>query len=428
MNDRGAIVAVIAVFGLVIGLAFFLSLRSNNGSLDRSVIGTNGLALWLAEGGADARMSHRLQTLPEDDVLLRVLPLYDVNLDVGVRSSTNKEERRRQETLRDSRRGVVRMKMERVETFLILPKWRAGVLELGLLDRQFLISEDRVEFLLQQLGLETLKVIHPDQLVLEDGGLFLYRPQLFDAASVTGACKPSFAVNEGVLVAKCQLESGQSVHVLSDPDFVNNHGLTNGENAVIAKGHFDDILRGRDGIVYVDTEDEILLQSESGRFQEEPRKRNSEELSRLLTYPFNIIFLSIGMVFFIAFWRGLIRFGPPARDIDDRIGASKAVAIDAKANLLRLVGQDAALTRAFVDQQIVDLSQKVLGRTADTADLMKRLTVLAPKDARELDQVIGQINSTGADASPQNLLALTEKFEETYRRIIDELGHISRRR
>lgn len=429
MNDKGAISVVFAVFAVIIGLAVFSVLRSDSNPLDRSALGTKGFALWLAEDGVDARIAHRLQTVPEDDVLLRILPLYDVNLNSASEFEPDPIERRGEATLRDLRRDIVRLKMQSVETLLILPKWRAGVLELGLLDRQLRIRTTQVQFLLQQVDLASLQIVHPDTLTFEDAGLFLYRPQLFDTASVTGACKPALAVTGGVLIAKCQLDTGRSVHVLSDPDFMNNHGLTAGNNADLAKAHIASILRGREGIVYFDTADELLLQAADGRRQEQPqRQRSGEELSRFLSYPFNIILLSIGMVFFIAFWRGLIRFGPPARDIDDGIGASKTVAIDAKANLLRLVGQDAALTRAFVSEQVVDLSHKILGKSVDTATLMTRLKVLSPTHADNLDRVITQIQRTHTGTSSQQLLSLTQEFETTYRRLIDELGHISRRR
>ena len=427
MTGRGSTIAVLAVAAFVALLVFVGLSQSNQNALDRSIIGTDGLSYWLDSHELETARSHRRQPYTQDDVLLRVFALYDVDLRREADVATTKEEQRGQPTQRDIYAGTLNEKLNTVETILMLPKWRAGVIELGLLDKQLRVTTLDVERVLGQIELPRLQVIHPDIAMLEEQGVVLYRPQLFDPTSVTGECKPSLSLSSGVLIAKCETAEQQALHVVSDPDFLNNHGLALGENAVVALDQLTSITRGRSGIIYFDRSADLLLSNPSTEPSEAP-KRTQEDLSRFLTYPFNIILLSVSLLFLVAFWRGIIRFGPAARDLGLGHGASKSAAIDAKANLLRLVGQDAALAKEYVQQQLDDLSRLVLGKQVEQEALQSRLNVLSPTAARHLNDVVERIAATGQETPTVQIIDLTDKFELTYRRLIDELGHISRRR
>jgi len=427
MNERSGALATLGVIAVVVLLIVIGAINSGNDRLDSSPIGTKGLNLWLKEGGVQVATAHRRQRIKEEDVLLRVFPLYDVDLASDSDAVLTRQERNENPTQRDVERDRLLEKLNAVETFVLLPKWRGGVLELNLMAEQLRISENDANRVLRQIGFEGLRVYHPSAKTLQTDDVYLYAPQLFEPATVVGDCKPAVTLPQGVLVAKCQRENGRSTHVVADPDAFNNHGLRLHENAAFARDHIASILRGRDGIVYFDTTDRMLLAQDWEDTEEVPR-RTSDDLARFLTYPFNVLFLSIGLLFIIAFWRGMIRFGPPAVAETEEIAATKVAAIDAKADLLRLVGQDAALAQEFVQQKMADLSQAALGIRLERPALMKRLTTLAPDQTPPLLDALGKLESAPPSTPTEQVLALAETFETAYRRLLDELGQISRDR
>lgn len=428
MKNNGPIFAVLAVVGLLVIVGILFGIGSVNSRLDNSILGTRGLQTWLAESGVNTATAHRRQSIKEEDVLLRILPLFDADLTQVRTNPETRELRNAQESLDDIDEWVVNEKLTAIDTLIMMPKWRNGAITLGLLDEPLLVDSRSVERVLDQIGYGQLQITRPDIKLLEDSGLTLYYPQLLVPTSLPTNCKSALSLTGGVLIAKCQMYQGRSVHILSDPDFMNNHGLSLGENVMLASDQIADITRGQDGLIYFDTSSQMLLRTSWDREPEEIPERSWDDLSRLFTYPFNIIFMSIGLLFALAFWRGLIRFGPAATDEARGVAASKSAAVDAKAYLLRLVGQDAAMTREYTDQKLWDLSHAIFGKKTERSDLLNRLSKLSPADAAELNRVVADIDSTGPETSPQQLIHQADAFETIYRRLLDEFGHLSRRR
>ena len=164
--------------------------------------------------------------------------------------------------------------------------------------------------------------------------------------------------------------------------------------------------------------------------EREIRPRTIEEVSRYLTYPFSLIWIGAAISFLILLWRGLIRFGPPKRTDEGHIAASKTASIAAKGYLMRLAGDDRSLLRAFVAEKMQALARDTMGKQAqmDPAKLTQRLGAIAPRNAAQLQTVLADVDRLGHDTSPADLARLADRFEQTYRSIRDELGHVSRGR
>jgi hypothetical protein len=295
------------------------------------------------------------------------------------------------------------------------------------LDEQLLIPQGMYRRLLGQLETPLLRIIRPDTKLMTADGITLYRPQLFDKRTVNGGCKPVISVPEGVLIAHCDSFDRFGILVLSDPDLINNHGLTLGENADVAATLND--LAPRSGTVLLDTSDRLLLTSADGEPQEQ-RPRSLEDMSRFWSYPFTLIWIAALSLLLIAFWRGLIRFGPPAKTDDGRIGASNEAAIEAKAYLLRLTGQDHALVADYAKNKLGDLARDVLGKDASRNQdlLFKRLHTLAPAKAEKLLSALNALEQSTEDTPATTLASKVQEFDDTYRSIQNELGHVSKRR
>ena len=426
-NQTGMLILGAVVVLLMLLLTLF---GGGDNRLGGTAIGTNGLEIWLNDQDIPAARSHARTQLAEQDVALRVLPLYDMDLSHPAPEATTREHQRRQDSLSDIDAETLIEKISYVPTLLALPKWRAGVLELDLLDEQLLIPAYRYKNLLSELGPWQLTLTRPDRKFLQSSrGITLYRPQLFALTSVTGSCSPHVTLPEGVLIARCDQHEELPVYILSDPDLLNNHGLALGNNAAVARDIIAGLVGSDPGTVYVDTSTEIQLAINPDEARE-IRPRTVEDISRYLTYPFSLIWLGAGLCFVIMLWRGLIRFGPPRRVDEGQIAASKSASIAAKGYLMRLAGDDRSLLRAFVTEKMQALGRETLGKQAQTdpARLMARLHVIAPRGAPALQKVLTAVEAIPDGISATDLALLADRFEQTYRSIRDELGYVSRGR
>ncbi|SEV88606.1 hypothetical protein SAMN04488515_0063 [Cognatiyoonia koreensis] len=433
-DNKGTIFLFGGLAAFIILVVYLISSAAPGSQLDRSAIGTKGLVSWLRANDVQVIEAHRRVQLSEQDVDLRLLPLYDVDITRTQAPAISRQEQLRQSTQRDISGFVLDEKLSYVETLVLLPKWRTGTIMLGLADKQLLIPMEEVSTLLAQLELGEQKLIRPDVKFLEtrtDTGfsVTLYRPQLFDPLQVRGNCAPLVTVAEGDLVINCTGPTGMDQVYLSDPDLLNNHGLALGQNSAFALDLVERLRASGDGVVYYDTSDDLLLSWQETRDVEQ-RPRSTEDVSRFFTYPFTLIWLSVAAVFLIAAWRGFVRFGPPIQAFKDQIGASKTASIAAKAYLLRLTGQDHALLAEYADNRLNDLSRDLYGKNIgkDRAALFNRLTKIAPKSAGNLMDATNRMISTTAETSPAELSKIMQQFDLSYRSISDELGRISRTR
>lgn len=426
MGDTRNTILIVGACALLAALVFFAGGNASSG-LARSPIGTEGLYRWIEAQGQPIIKSHRRLSMNQDDVGLRVLPLYDMDLTRDLDPPGNALEARAMTTIIDLEYWVAYEKIANVPTLVVLPKWRAGVVDLGVLHEQLLIPQSDYRRLLNQIEGGEMRLTRPDIKLMQTDDFTLYRPQLFDRRTVTGDCKPVVFVDEGVLIAKCDTYNLFGVYILSDPDLINNHGLSLGDNANFARTLND--LAPRNGPILLDTSDTLLLSRDDGAPREQ-RPRTMDDVSRFWTYPFTLIWIAALSLLIIAFWRGLIRFGPPTKTDDGRIGASNTAAIEAKAYLLRLTGQDHALVADYAQNKLHDLAREVLGKDARRNQdlLFKRLHSLTPDKARALQNALTALDTANTQTPATTLAQYVQEFDDTYRSIQNELGHVSKRR
>lgn len=436
MGDKsGSFVLFGGFAALIIIVLLLISGSGTNSPLDRSAIGTSGLVAWLKANDQQVVEAHRRVAMSEEDVDLRILPLFDTDLYEIELPAISRAAQLRQTTQRDIEYYIIEQKMDFAPTLLMLPKWRTGVVMLGVADESLLIPMADMDELSEQILFSSPALVRPDVKLLESrtietgAAVTLYRPQLFRNETAGGLCRPVLSIPEGVLVMACG-EDGWARMYLSDPDLMNNHGLTLGANSAVALDVIARTRLGTEGALYHDTSDDILLTWRDADREVEERPRTTEDVSRYFEYPFTLIWLATALVLLVAGWRGLVRFGPPIKAFTDGIGASKTASIAAKAYLLRLTGQDHALLAEYADNKLNDLSRDLYGKGVgkDRRALFNRLTKIAPKSAGDLMDATNRMITTTSETPAAELSRIMQEFDLSYRSISDELGRISRTR
>ena len=448
--------------------------------LDRSVIGSRGLRVWLEQNDIAVLPRPRHSEYSADDVSLRILPLLDTQAGGGGRFRGLQMRAPDDDTQRHIALSDILEKLQLKKTLLILPKWLSAVPLRDEVHSSLLIhSENKnLSVLLRKLGLGALELVYPGEkfqtVKLQDAGqkgfenanrgtLTLYSPQVFRSSSLGIKCVALVASTIGVLIAKCMLdvdhiraESAPTTpkkrvsrgdakapafeaaevgpyetefYVLSDPDLMNNHGLSLAGNGAFALEVVNALRVGNAHPVFVDTTVKAVLRRAGTKKPERRHVKSSTDLTKFFIYPFSLLWVSGLLVFVVALWRGSVRFGPPVRMYFDQVEASKRASVHAKAHILRLSGQDQALAAEFTRNQMRSLAIRFLGEagSGDDALLRKRLLIIAPEFAEELIQAADTLYSIDTQISAAELARRIDYFDTQYRRVSDAIGHISRR-
>jgi hypothetical protein len=393
--------------------------------LDRSPVGFEGLAHWLVANGVPVR-TIRAGTPPVPVAAgLRILPLHDADLDTSIWEPEARWERLMETSERDITRFVLEAKLDEAPTLVVLPKWRRGVRELGLTHRDLLVPlidlQDVVEAFARNAGVLVRPAALPEAVRTDAGPVTLVHPQLLTASF----CTPLIGERRAMLVGHCSI-GARSFWVLSDPDFMNNHGLTQGANAAAALAVVQSLAGG--GAVVVDF-------STGVRRPPMPQAgREWTDLLRFFAYPFSVIWLATALFAALAFWRAWWRDAPADRALAEESApeGSRRVAIEAKARLLRLAGHDAALLRAWASDRVQALSVELLGAhrrpQADGADAL-----LATLRRRDAALAAALTTAAGPDAArpgatPGELVAAATRLSTLIERTRDEFGRPAARR
>lgn len=370
-NGPQILVAGLVAAGLI--GALLLGQGARDREIDASTIGVRTLAPWLrGQGVAVERSNPRLSPLVET-IALRIIPLYDTDLDAEMRPPTTQVEAYFAPTLREIAREDLIYRLDWAPTLLILPKWVAGTVEGRIAHPVTRIPVREIDRLLRQIGYPGLTVTPPAPgfvtAARPEGQVALLAPQLFPPDTLPATCKPRLALPEGVLVGRCDgPESEGTVYLLSDPDLLNNHGLMLADNALVAAGLVQAILAdngsgGEGSFAYIDTAPEDLVDY-SGRAEERrDYTRGADEFERLFAPPLAGMWATLLIVLGFAFWRGSVRFGP-VRDAGEALPEqSKVVALETNARLLRMAGHDGRMAADFVQNGLADLARQTFGPT-----------------------------------------------------------------
>ena len=409
---------------LLLGLGGLLLLGGGPGfpGLDRTVIGIEALSGVLERAGvavsrSDPRISPRLQ-----DLGLRILPLYDMDLateSTGTRSADSS-------SLRDLDADVFARKVADLPTLVVLPKWRAAAAGEGVAAPKTLIPVALYRSLLNQIGLTSVTLhrakaefqMQPWQV---GGTIALFAPQTFDPATfLATACRPRVLFGDNVLVAACAgSDNAPDLWILSDPDLMNNHGLTLGQNAAAAVKLIK-LLQADTRPVYLDTSVEILTTNDQTAREKRPYTRSGTDLARFFAPPFTLLWPMGIILLALLCWRGALRFGPVRPEDPGGIHHAKSAAIATRARLIRLAGHDAQMVADFVQSDL----QRVAGATfgpgrGEPARLFALLARRDPAQTASLRAVTEALTHPRTTLGPAELTRLLS----TYRILLESLTH-----
>ncbi len=389
MRDNASLIVVLTVLlggALVLVL---LSTYARDRELDQSVIGLNGLSVWLKQNGVPVRQSHPRLSPHINDLSLRVLPVYDVNLLEEAASPETVRDLIGQQTQRDLSQASFRTKNAELPTVVLLPKWTTGFIETNIAHQQTLIPVSAYDRLFQQMGLTGLKL-------QRDGPSFssasigagqthdvaLFHAQTFDPESVPANCRISQQMGNDVIALACRfIDRNYDTHILSDPDLMNNHGLAVADNALFAEDFLTQLTLGDQKPIYVDTSHLLLTQFEPNQEERRDYERSGDDLARFFDYPLSLLWAAALATLAVVYWRGAIRFGPLEREQNATSNHSKTVAIATKARLLRLSESDGQMVSDFVRSQLMDLTAGTLGSDLGEAGITRYFAHISRRDA-----------------------------------------------
>ena len=428
--DTGSRTPIFVVVGLLVaGLALLtvFGAGARDRLLDRSGIGLRALAPWLEQAGLPSRSSHPRLHPRAEDMGLRILPLYDLNLYADATPPETTVERLDQTTLRDIYEENYFTKIKEIPTVVLLPKWRGAMVELGIAHERSLIPTDQIDPLLDQIALGGVGLTRGAaefSTHTQDGQtLALFHAQLFDRVTLPRSCRVIVPFGKDALVIACkQTDARFPVYYVADPDLMNNHGLTVAGNAGFVPDLLTPLRRATDAPVYVDTSPDLLTTIERDDERQE-YERGGEEFARFFDYPFTVFWAALLIVLASLFWRGTIRFGPVRTG--DRFAAerSKRAVITAKARQLRLSGSDGHMVADFVRSEMRELAARSFGSDAPQNAEQRFLTLLARRDpelARAFDDLSTDLMQNAPHMSDAQLHRQLANYHSLLKKVVNQ--------
>ena len=421
MPDQTSHTALLWAGGLVAALGLGLVLLTSGAGdrqLDRSALGVQGLVELAPDLGLTLELPRRIAARKASAYSLRILPLYDLNLDTTEATPTTRAEQLGQRTLRELTWDVFDQKTAALPTLVVLPKWTGGVILTGVALPDFLIRPAGFATLLEQIGLYDIPVLHPTPgfatepvtLAGTTAQVALFYPQVLNRAQMPKTCTERAGLRAGALLIDCTATDDlPAITILTDPDILNTHGITLGQNAAFARA----ALRQKDSRpIYLDTSTDLLLAPEADA-QAQHYTRDSATLLRFFAWPLSLLWLAGAMVFGVTLWRGLVRFGPVRNLPEDRLEISKRAAITARARLMRMSRNDAPMVAEFVQTRLQALADQTFGKGTGTDRLYAKFARTNPAQAKDLQRLAAEL--TGP--TPPDLRAALTQFHDLLERL-----------
>jgi len=422
------------MLALVVGgvAAFVLwALGGADRQLRRSPIGFDGLVAWLRDGGLEARGFQGGALLERERVGLRILPLYDGNIDHWRTQPEDQDALIREADQVDIRRAVVLAKIRLLPTLVVLPKWRTGVALTGVAHPVLLRDAGDDPLSRGQLPGIGGRLERPAG-AFRDFGVEgsprqarLYLPQVLRGAD----CVPLVGDRQAMLLGRCG-GGNESFWVLSDPDLLNSHGLRLGDNAAIARELLGRLAAGRPVVVDYSTLPWSIEDRPAGPVRDE---RRWSDLARFVEPPFAWLWAGFAALAALLLWRAALRFGPPLRPYDDGPRAAREVGIAAKARLLRLTGRDDALLRAHVAGRLQALAAELLGpHRPDIGSPLEQVGRAVgrrdPSLDRRLREAVAEAEGLPTGAPTSEAVRRLDRFETIIEQVLHGFGRASRGR
>jgi hypothetical protein len=256
-------------------------------------------------------------------------------------------------------------------TLIVLPKWRsaadaqrpgwvriAGVLPAGDPAR-ILYPSTTLGITREKTQSEPLRNVDP---AAAPPDLRFFAPRIVQTMNGRDIVPLITTANGHIVLGKV---AKQPLYLLSDPDLINNHGLSDVRQAKAAVALLDYLnSTGSDSVLF-DVTANGLGQSRS-------------PLKLAFDPPFLAVTLTIFVAMLLAGWQALVRFGP-VRRAERAIAFGKAALVDNSAALIRKAGREAHLGGRYVE--VVRERAMALFRipaTLDAEALSARLEGLNP--------------------------------------------------
>ncbi|MCX2725046.1 hypothetical protein [Roseibium salinum] len=421
---------VIALVCAIVLAAGWYVMSQRQQALRSSPAGLDGLQVWLTSKGVSAQNFAGGWLMDQTSIGLLVLPVYDTALDEERERPTTKEELLLQQDEYDLNFPTVADKALRVPTLVVLPKWRSGMRLTGLAHPILNVEQERLQATLRKVtGDRTAAPVLAETAFTDlsyrssdgqDLRATIYAAQMF----ASDACTPIIGREDAMLLADCSLGvsdkgSGGRVLVLSDPDLLNNHGLRLGDNATIAL----DFIRSRaeDRNVVIDYSRSTWLRNPE---TDPVRERTWADLARFFGPPFLTLWLGAALTLALFLWRAALRYGPALPDLAAP-GASKLLAVRARARLMRLSGQDGALVHDYAAARIAATAAALFGPAharhyAGEGAFLNYTERRHPAEAPRLRGVLGRIRQLPARLPAAAAIQLIDELEQVLENIIND--------
>jgi|GEM_PF-587007 len=435
-DRRGLDLAVLVVLVVaILGLAYWAG-RGGERPLRQTAIGFDGLVAWLRADGLDASSFEGGALLERDRIGLRILPLYDGNLDHRRTAPRDREERVRQADQVDILRAVVNAKIHQLPTLVVLPKWRTGVALAGVAHPDLLREPgDNPVDRGQLLSGRGAAVVSGGEgfadFAVPAGPAAGLRARLYMPQVVRGSfCEPVIGRADAMLLGRCHTD-GRAYWLLADPDLLNSHGLRQGDNAAIAKALLAGLADGKP--IVVDYSTFVWAQDDRAGSSAPENRRSWADLGRFFAPPFGYLWAAFAVLAALVLWRASVRYGPALRRFDDGPGAAKAVSIAAKARLLRLTGHDDALLRVHVAGRLHAVAAELLGPTRrGPGEPLDQVCLLVgrrdPVLSRELQEAAAEAGGLPPSAPTAEAVRRLDRFETVIYRVLHDFGRSTRSR
>jgi hypothetical protein len=234
---------------------------------------------------------------------------------------------------------------------LVLPKWdgRRDGSKPRWVETMDMVPEQTVDAVLQAAQMNAVVKRMEGTFTLDvpklGGRIELTDPQvIIDARGLT----PVVSFKGGILIGETSLGSGTR-WVLSDPDIIANHGIDQGDNAVVAVSIIEALRPSGGAVIFDETVHGLELRPNL--------------LRTAFQLPFSIVTLSAAVAIALAIWAGLMRFGRPEPG-QRALQPGKVTLIRTTADLLRQGSRkgtvELVLTR-YLKAQIADLVARLNG-------------------------------------------------------------------
>jgi hypothetical protein len=390
MSKAGQIVLSILGIGVLALIVWAVS-SDDDSRLDASVMGNGALRGWLQSNGVTVVLANQRLGPSADTFSVAILPLHDTDLRAFNQDPGTGDDRMLWTSPRDAAQFQMDRMMELLPTLVVLPKWRYGFAMTGIAHDQTQIPLRDLNHLIGQTVLTHARLLPPENTLTTariapfpagaaPQDIALFRAHLFDRRSLPAHCTELAGTDRGALLVECRRSGNRPGGVvLSDPDLLNNHGLSLADNAEWALGLVSALRAGDARPVYLALDPVPPTGADDGR---SAHQRTGDDLSRLFKWPLSALWAMGALVLALVGWRGLARFGPVWSEPGGTQDISRLAAISAKARLLRLAGADQQMAAEHARSHLAQIAAQSLGPAhASEAGVARWLANLARRDA-----------------------------------------------